>query len=189
MAWGHPFVDISRPNNSRELTPHRLSPVFVLHFLFRCIFVPIANRAAIVNLMAFAAKFAKKGLAMQLTVEEPSPAAVSFNVTDSGTFCTLLAACIDCICSTCSFTVITGTGDGAICISADGISGLPSTFTLSDLDDVCELGRGTCSIVRRVRHRASNTDLALKPISIGDKEHRFSIRDNFLMHARSAMPR
>lgn len=75
--------------------------------------------------------------------------------------------------------MITGTGDGAICISADGISGLPSTFTLSDLDDVCELGRGTCSIVRRVRHRASNTDLALKPISIGDKEHRFSIRDNY----------
>jgi hypothetical protein len=38
--------------------------------------------------MAFAAKFAKKGLAMQLQVEEPAPAAASFNVTDSGTFCT-----------------------------------------------------------------------------------------------------
>ena len=43
---------------------------------------------AIVAVMAFAAKFAKKGLAMQLQVEEPAPAAASFNVTDSGTFCT-----------------------------------------------------------------------------------------------------
>ena len=70
-------------------------------------------------------------------------------------------------------TTPAGTGDGSIRITAHGISGLPSTFVLSDFDDVCELGRGTCSIVRRVRHRASNTDLALKPISIGDKEHRW----------------
>jgi hypothetical protein len=82
------------------------------------------------------------------------------------------------ISGTCGFKVFAGTGDGAINITAHGISGLPSTFTLSDLDDVCELGRGTCSIVRRVRHRASSTDLALKPISIGDKEHRFCIRCN-----------
>jgi hypothetical protein len=49
--------------------------------------------------MAFAAKFAKKGLAMQIQVEEPEPAALSFNVTDSGTFCTfeplpLISMCV-----------------------------------------------------------------------------------------------
>jgi hypothetical protein len=38
--------------------------------------------------MAFAAKFAKKGLAMQIQVDEPAPAAVSFNISDSGAFCT-----------------------------------------------------------------------------------------------------
>jgi hypothetical protein len=52
-----------------------------------------------INSMAFAAKFAKKGLAMQIQVEEPEPAAVSFNVSDSGTFCTfeplsLISMCV-----------------------------------------------------------------------------------------------
>jgi hypothetical protein len=85
-----------------------------------------------------------------------------------------------------SLKIFAGTGDGAIKITAHGIAGLPSTFTLTDFDDVCELGRGTCSIVRRVRHRASNTDLALKPISIGDKEHRFMIMTiSFHLHVLS----
>ncbi len=58
-----------------------------LHHTHEAVFF-LYSSEAIVAVMAFAAKFAKKGLAMQLQVEEPAPAAASFNVTDSGTFCT-----------------------------------------------------------------------------------------------------